>query len=98
MKITYLYNSGFIVELEKHILLFDYFKGKLPKLDPNKALYVFVSHLHYDHYNPVIYDLDHPNITYIIDHEIDNKGIKVLIRSMIFICKHYFQPMKESPL
>lgn len=77
MKITYLYNSGFIVELEKHILLFDYFKGKLPKLDSNKALYVFVSHLHYDHYNPVIYDLDHPNITYIIDHEIDNKGIKV---------------------
>lgn len=78
MKVTYLYNSGFLVELENHILLFDYYQGTIPDLNPSKPLYVFVSHSHYDHYNPTIYNLNHPNITYIIDHEINNKGIKVL--------------------
>lgn len=77
MKITYLYNSGFIVELEKHILLFDYFKGTIPSLDPSKPLYIFISHFHHDHYNPAIYDLNHPKITYIIDRKIKNTGLKV---------------------
>ena len=84
MKVTYLYNSGFLVELENHILLFDYYQGTIPDLNPSKPLYVFVSHSHYDHYNPTIYNLNHPNITYIIDHEINNKGIKVLPN------KHYY--------
>ena len=30
MKITYLYHSGFAVELDRHVLVFDYYKGKLP--------------------------------------------------------------------
>lgn len=77
MKITYLYNSGFLVELEHHLLLFDYYLGNIPKLNKSKPLYVFVSHNHYDHYNPEIYHIDHPNITYIIDQGINNKGIKV---------------------
>lgn len=77
MQITYLYNSGFIVELEQHILLFDYYQGNLPPLNPNKPLYIFVSHSHYDHYNPKIYQINHPKITYIIDGKINNKGIKV---------------------
>lgn len=77
MKVTYLYHSGFLVELEKHLLLFDYYQGKLPILNPNKPLYVFVSHNHYDHYNPAIYQLKHPNIHYIIDHNISNHGLKV---------------------
>ena len=47
-------------------------------------MYVFVSHSHYDHYNPTIYNLNHPNITYIIDHEINNNCIKVLPN------KHYY--------
>ena len=84
MKVTYLYNSGFLVELKNHILLFDYYQGTIPDLNPSKPLYVFVSHSHYDHYNPTIYNLNHPNITYIIDHEINNKGIKVLPN------KHYY--------
>lgn len=77
MKITYLYHSGFIIELKNHLLLFDYYQGDLPKLNPNKPLYIFVSHVHHDHYNQAIYDIKHPNITYIIDCNIDNIGIKV---------------------
>lgn len=77
MKVTYLYNSGFIVELDKHILLFDYYQGNIPLLNPNKNLYIFVSHFHHDHYNPEIYQISHPKITYIIDRKINNKGIKV---------------------
>ncbi len=77
MEVTYLYNSGFLVELVDHLLLFDYYQGTLPALNPNKPLYIFVSHNHYDHYNPKIYQINHPNITYIIDEGINNIGIKV---------------------
>ena len=44
MQVTYIYNSGFLVELDKHILLFDYYQGTIPPLNQNKPLYVFVSH------------------------------------------------------
>ena len=57
MKITYLYHSGFSVELEECVLLFDYYKGKLPVWEKNKALYVFASHKHQDHFNLRIFDL-----------------------------------------
>ena len=77
MKVTYLFNSGFVVELERHILIFDYFKGAIPPLDKNKAVYVFVSHEHKDHYNPEIYNIKHNNINYIIDSNINNHGLKV---------------------
>lgn len=54
MKVYPIYHSGFFVELERHYLLFDYYKGEIPLLDNEKPLYVFVSHNHYDHYNPQI--------------------------------------------
>ena len=49
MKVTYLEHSGFLVELEDSCLLFDYYRGELPGLDPDKKMLVFVSHAHYDH-------------------------------------------------
>lgn len=54
MKVYPIFHSGFFVELDEHYLLFDYYKGELPLLDSEKPLYVFVSHSHYDHYNPQI--------------------------------------------
>ena len=46
MKITYISHSGFAVELENHIFLFDYYKGEIPKwptgADCNSADIVFV--------------------------------------------------------
>ena len=75
MKITYIHHSSFSVELEKCILIFDYFKGKLPKFDINKKLYVFSSHSHHDHYNKCIFDLEkiHPNVVYILSNDIKEK-------------------------
>lgn len=57
MNITYIGHSGFYVELEEALLLFDYYKGSLPKLPHEKRLYVFASHRHPDHFNPEIFSL-----------------------------------------
>lgn len=56
-KVTYLYHSGFMVELEKSILLFDYFRIPLPQLDEEKDIYVFASHKHGDHFDLKIFEL-----------------------------------------
>lgn len=85
MLITYLKNDGFVIELDTHILLFDYYKGPLPTFNPNKPLYVFVSHQHRDHYNPAIYTILHPTIQYILSDDIDNKGVKMACNQTIQI-------------
>ena len=56
MKITYLYHSGFLVELEECCLVFDYFKKGLSKL-PDKPVLVFSSHAHHDHYDPGVFSI-----------------------------------------
>lgn len=66
IKIDYLGHSGFFVETERVMLLFDYYYGNLAflKEKPNKKpLFVFVSHAHADHFNPEIFalaDTKHP--------------------------------------
>lgn len=72
MKITYLGHSGFLAETEKRLYLFDYYKGEIPALAPDKMLYVFVSHRHEDHFNPAIFELakEHPNVCYVLAFDI----------------------------
>lgn len=72
MLVTHFYHSGNLVELEHHSLLFDYYQGEL-HLNKEKPLYVFVSHRHYDHYNPAIFKIDHPHITYILSSDLRHK-------------------------
>ena len=57
MKITFLAHSGFLVEWDKFYTLFDFYKGDLPDLDPQKPLLVFASHRHDDHFDPRIFSL-----------------------------------------
>lgn len=57
MKVTYLCHSGFSVELPARVLIFDYYKGRLPVFDRRKTAYIFVSHNHGDHYNHDIFRL-----------------------------------------
>lgn len=57
MKVYPIYHSGFMVELQEHILLFDYYMKELPISHSDKPLYIFVSHKHKDHYNPRIFEL-----------------------------------------
>ena len=54
MKITYIYHSCFVAEIEDCIFVFDYYKGHLPEFDPNKKLIFMVSHQHGDQFNPSI--------------------------------------------
>ena len=55
MKITYLSHSGFVVEMQHTILIFDYFEGDLSQFDCNKKMIFFVSHHHDDHFNLKIF-------------------------------------------
>ena len=60
MKIDYLGHSGFLVETDSVLLLFDYSRGDLSLLDgkpAEKPLFVFVSHAHGDHFDPKIFSL-----------------------------------------
>ena len=60
MTLTYIFHSGFVLETEQSILIFDYW------LDPydivysflkkNKPIYVFSSHFHEDHFNNAIFE------------------------------------------
>lgn len=56
MKITYIGHSGFAVETEKSVYIFDYFKGELPDIPAEKPVIVFASHSHPDHYNPQVFE------------------------------------------
>ena len=57
MQITRIFHSGFLVETAKRYFIFDYYKGELPKLNPDKPVYVFASHGHQDHYEPKVFEL-----------------------------------------
>lgn len=73
MKVTYLYHSGFTVEDERAMYVFDYYKGKLPETEADKQMYVFVSHRHSDHFNPEIFEWEkeHTKIQYILSDDVE---------------------------
>ena len=71
MKITYIYHSGFSVELESCVLIFDYFKGNIPAVPANKPVYFFASHSHQDHFNLAILNmLSENNPKFILSNDI----------------------------
>ncbi len=61
MKITYIFHSGFAVEMQHCILIFDYWMDPSHSLEKllastDKRIYVFSSHFHEDHFNKRIFD------------------------------------------
>ncbi len=72
MRITYIHHSGFLAETGQALLLFDYAGGTLPELSRDKALIVFASHRHGDHFDPAIFALAdrHPDVTYVLSDDI----------------------------
>jgi len=74
MKVTYLNHSGFLLEWEQCYWIFDYYKGSIPPLDPKKDIFVFCSHSHEDHFNPLLFDyLDtYPSVIYVFADEVRN--------------------------
>ena len=69
MIIDYLGHSGFLVETDDVLMLFDYEHGDLGVLahkPAEKPLYVFVSHVHGDHFNPAVFTLKGRTVRYIL--------------------------------
>lgn len=75
MQITYLYHSGFLVETDQRVLIFDYYieNGKHKSVDlkkyQGKTIYVFVSHAHEDHFDREILQWE-KNVTYILSDDV----------------------------
>ncbi|MBE5960053.1 MAG: MBL fold metallo-hydrolase [Lachnospiraceae bacterium] len=72
MKITYISHSGFLVETEKYVFLFDYFKGTIPPIPKEKKLIVCASHKHHDHFNAEIFQLikEHEDTLFLLSKDI----------------------------
>ena len=72
MQIHYLGHSGFLVETDTHLLLFDYYTGAVPALCETKPLLVFASHHHPDHMNGAVFSIcsTHPHVQYILSRDI----------------------------
>ena len=82
LKLTYYYNSGFSVQVGGTLLIFDYWEGENGALAPVnrinetylqafEQIFVFVSHAHPDHFDPVIYEWYKHGlpVSYIVSHD-----------------------------
>ena len=82
LKLTYYYNSGFSVQVGGTLLIFDYWEGENQSLSPAnrisetflqafEQIFVFVSHAHPDHFDPVIYQWYKHGlpVSYIVSHD-----------------------------
>jgi len=75
-RITYLYNSGFLIETRECDILIDYYRGGFkPKRD--KKLYTLASHSHGDHYSPSLRKFGGSGATYILSSDIRFDGDNV---------------------
>lgn len=76
MIVTFLTHSAFAVELDRSVLIFDYFQGKLPDFGSQKDIYFFASHKHGDHYHPRIFEFAEKweHVHYILSKEIRIPG------------------------
>lgn len=76
MKLTYIFHSGFVLETERCILVFDYWMDPSRVMDnyknTKKHVYVFASHFHEDHFTKEIFKWKDSitNITYILSKDI----------------------------
>lgn len=78
MRVTYLAHSGFMVETDDVIMVFDYFRDPshsvVKKLEERKDVPVvfFVTHHHKDHYNPDIFNLaqNHERV-YVLSNDVE---------------------------
>ena len=76
MTLTYIFHSGFVLETENSILIFDYWLDLNsvvpPFLKKDKPVYVFSNHFHEDHFNSAIFEWrkQREGITYILSKDI----------------------------
>ena len=84
MQIQFIFHSSYLVEFSRFYLLFDYYQGELPELDPNKELYIFASHVHYDHFSPVVFQLirKYPNMKFILSDDISEETCREALEEL----------------
>lgn len=76
MRLTYIFHSGFVLEAEQSILVFDYWMDPADVmasvLQSKKPIYVFSSHFHEDHFTREIFEWRKrkKNVTYILSKDI----------------------------
>ena len=73
MRVIYIYHSSFAVELERSVLIFDYYgEGRLPEVSPGKGVYFLNSHGHPDHFKKEILELGdrYPGARYVLSGDI----------------------------
>lgn len=80
MELTYLYHSGFVVETDCCVLVFDYWMDPANVMERlvgscgDKHVYVFASHFHRDHFNKHIFGWREANpraaFTYLLSRDI----------------------------
>lgn len=82
-KVTYLDNSGFMVEGPDVILIFDYFRDPAHEVkkalshDSDRPVVFFVSHRHPDHFNPEIFNLaQNRHRVYVISNDVVANDIR----------------------
>ena len=103
MKVTYIYHSSFAVELEKSILIFDYYgKGDLPERPAGKQVYFLHSHSHPDHFSKTIFNLREQfgGAEYVLAREIRLKPeemcIRDSVRHSVFWCRRQLHFILDS--
>lgn len=73
-ELTYIFHSGFVLETDRCILVFDYWMdpaGVMQRFaDTKKHTYVFASHFHEDHFTRKIFDWRDARHTYILSKDI----------------------------
>jgi len=90
--IWHLIQSSFLLKLNGKVMIFDYFiaPGQItensgietgvirPETLINEEVYVFVSHSHEDHFNPVVFDWNKsiPDIHYILSYDLPKSQVK----------------------
>lgn len=74
MTLTYIFHSGFVLETERCILVFDYWMdpaGVMRRYEKSqKHTYVFASHFHEDHFSREVFDWKDRRHTYILSKDI----------------------------
>lgn len=102
MTVTYLYHSGFAVEFDDIVLVFDYYKGELPETARGKKLYVFSSHYHKDHFQYKVFDWTEAyDATYILSRDIRTRGpegrtVKVKRRQKLSVDQLQIQTLRST--
>ena len=103
LTVTYYHHSGFSIAWEKVLLVFDYWLGEQDDVPEDKRItpeflagfeeiYVFISHEHPDHFDPVVYEWRNscPGIMYIVssDMPVGTRGKQIAPGGEMTLSEH----------